>query len=374
MALTWYLCDLKTGNTINEFPLSVGDVERRVGAASTVSADLAVHDPRCPAAWAQLLDPSRNMFVLDDDGSPVVAYVMDVDAYGGPSARLTLNTLESVLDHVYVRTHDFSEGVDDEATAAATLLADVVAPSFGFAVDVTPTGKTADHSYAFEEDRTVGSALNDLMAADGGPEWTIRVTWQNGPGSRLIKTIQIRAQIGNTIPSTVIENKHLEERKVTRSASGDNLATYVIATSDGSGPSRPMSAAYVDADAIAAGVPQWEARVPFTAIDDPDQLDRLAEAGLRRRAGGLTTWEMVLAQSKPGCPRVGRDFDAGDTVQIQSGRMGRFRLEGETFDRYEDPHTWIGMARIIGWRASIEGRRFRTVTPIFWDDREKGTT
>jgi hypothetical protein len=379
VALTWYVCHVKTGDRLDEFPLTrVGTIERTIGAATTTSAVLPVRDPRCPPNWDTLLDPATAMLVLDDDGVPLVGYVIDRPTAGTPEVGLSLRSLESIPESVNVRTHDFYEKTDtspgdDEADAAAALLNDVVVPGWGFTLAVTKTGKTADHSYAYEEDRSVASALNDLMGAEGGPEWTIRLRWEDDTRSRLVKTIQIGPKIGAEMPGTVVENRHIESRTRTVSASGDDLAISVVATSDGSGPSRPMSDPFVDIDALDRGVPPWEARVHTTAVDDPAQLERIAEAGLRRRWAGITTFEMVLASSEKGCPRVGRDFDAGDTVYVESDPVGK-HYDDKGRVRYDDPVSWYGMTRVIGWRATIVGSSFGTVTPVFWVDREVGVS
>lgn len=361
MVVTWYLCDLKTGRVIDELPLKVSaDLESTVSTPTTLGATLDVHDEMLVGKdWVTLIDPMRAMIVPVVDDFPLgVAYVIDADSAGAPSATMNLTSIETILDAVNVRTHDFSLDVDDEADAAATLITDVIADSFGFELDVTHTGQTGDHSYAFEEDRTVGSAVNDLASADGGPEWTMRVTWADEKHNRFIKTVQIAKQIGATVPSVTFEDVHLDSRTRNRSYARGNRATYVIATGDGSGPERPMSAPAVDGDALDAGVPQWEVRIAKTAVDDIDQLNRLAVAGLERRWSGIQTWEMRLALKKPGCPVPGRDFNAGDMVDVQTG------------PQEHDPATWYGPARVIGWRATIAGRQLVTVTPVFFEPKE----
>jgi hypothetical protein len=380
VALSWIVVDTKTGGQRGELPLSVsGDVERTVGASSALSATLDLEDARCPADWENLLDARFNTLVLDDDGHPLNSYVIDQCPFGEATVQIALKSAESLLESVNCWTHDFYEVADpkanpadaaanDEANVAATLLSDVIGPDHGFDLDITLTGKTADHSYSFEEDRTVLSALNDLMEADGGPEWTIRYAWSDDVPARLVKTIHIAPTIGTVIPSTVVDDKHLKSRTRTVATGPGTLATHVIAVSDGSGEYRPMSVPFVDQDALDAGAIRREARVHVTGVDDQDQLNRIGEAGLRRRWSGLTTWAMTLTATEPGCPRPGRDFDAGDTVQIQTGpRVGR--ITGTVYDSA----SWHGMARIIGWRAQIVGSTFSTVTPVFWEDKEVGT-
>lgn len=382
MALSWVVCQIASGDQVDVLPLTVsGDVERTVGAPSSLSASLAVTDEKCPPNWVHLLDGKRHMIVLDDDGQPLVGYRIGQYETGSPEVPIPLRSLESALDAVNVWTHEFwqrdieiggSEPGTDEAEVAAIILRDVLAAplttpgSWGFTLDVTPTGRTADHTYAAEEDRTVLSVLNELMAAEGGPEWTIRYSWSDDVPRRLIKTIHIAPIIGSTIESTVIESHHLASRKRKVSFEGDNLATHVIAVSDGSGLDRPTSDPFVDQDALDAGVPRVEARIHVSGVDDTGLLNRVGEAGLRRRWDGLTTWDLTLAATAVGCPRVGRDFDAGDTVPVQIDPV--ILTDG----RVVDPGSWYGMARIIGWRAQIGDGIFKTVTPVFWEDRDLG--
>lgn len=379
MALTWLLCHVQSGDRITDLPLIVtGDLECTVSTATTVQAQLNIHGPTCPPDWATIIDPMTAMLVPVDGQHPLgVAYVIDADSYGDPTGTMTLNSIESILDSVFVRTHEFWEfdpedsvsPGDDEADALATLLSDVIAAplttpgTFGFELDVTQTGKCADHAYAFEEDRTLLSVANDLSKADGGPEWTMRIRWADSKRNRFIKTIHIAPRIGAVTPSVVVENHHLDGRIRSRSFARGNRAVHVIATGDGSGPDRPMSKPAVDVDALDRGVPQWEARVQTTAVDDLAVLDRIAVAGLRRRWAGVVTWDMRLALTKRGCPRVGRDFDAGDAITIESKAMPN------------DPVEWLGLARIIGWRASLDGDgNLKTVTAVFYEAPEEGTT
>ncbi len=360
MKVTWYLCDLKTGAVVTELPIATaGDIESTISTATTVSVAVQIHAKGCPTNWADLIDPMRAMLVpaFGDDEQVAVGFYIDSVVTGKPTADLTLRSLEGIPDEVNVRTHDFFEDEDDEAHVAAMLLADVVAPSFGFDVIFTETGKTGDHSYAFEEDRTVKSALDDLAQADGGPEWTVQLRWENEKHQRIIKWFEIGPRVGAVTPATVFENKHLAEDRIRRRAFGSGQrATYVIATSDGSGLDRPMSTPHVDTAALAAGVPQWETRVAFSGVDDDAQLDALAVPALARRRRGVTTFELSLRVDESGCPVLGRDFRAGDTVTIDSGPTAN------------DPVSWQGLARVIGWRAEVSGSRVVKVTPIFWTD------
>ncbi|MFC5676078.1 hypothetical protein [Aeromicrobium endophyticum] len=366
MPLSWTLHDLRSGDLTEELPLTVnGTVEKTVGESSSLGVTLAVRSAGCPANWATLIDPMRAMFVLSDDDGPIVGYYLAGDGAGKPTATFALTSLEGLLNETYCRTHDFYEGQHDETVAAATLLADVVASDrpggYNFEVDATPTGRTADHSYLFEEEQTVGDALADLSKTQGGPEWTVRLRWADSTKQRIIKTIEIGPRIGADVPGVVVENAHLAQdgyRSRIGSYSRGKRATYVIATGDGSGGERSMSTPSVDADAFDDGVIQWEVRLPTTGVTDDIQLERISDTGLARRRRGIRTWEMELAISA-GAPRPGRDFDAGDRITIDSAPLR------------DDPIEWRGPARVIGWRAKVEGRDFSTVSPVFYEEPEE---
>lgn len=360
MSLTWYLCDLQSGDLVTDLPLSAnGAIEKSLSESSSLGVTLAIHSDACPANWATLVDPMRAMFILDDGVHPVQGYYVADDGAGEPTATFTLTSLEGLPFEVYCRTHDF---FTDDSDVIETLLSDVLVPSFGFELDITTTGKPEaewiDRSYSFEEDRTVGDAISELSKARGGPEWTVRLRWEDATRRRIIKTIVAGPKVGATIESVVVENIHLDKRLRKGNYSRGNRATHVIATGDGSGAGRMMSSAHVDADALDAGVPQWEVRVATEGVEGDAQLDDIAFAALLRRRRGMRTWEMELALSS-GAPRPGRDFNAGDTITIDSGPMP------------DDPEEWRGLARVIGWRANIAGGDFSTVTPVFYEEPEE---
>jgi hypothetical protein len=240
VALGWTVHDLVTGDLIDELPLTVGSIEKTIGEASTISVSLPVHSDKCPENWADLIDPMRVMFVLSDGDHPIQGYYISEENAGEPTATFPLTSLEGIPGETYCRTYDFTEGVHDESTVVATLLSDYVAAplsklgSFGFELAVTPTGISRDHSYLFEEDRTVGDAISELSKARGGPEWTVRLRWESDAKQRIIKTILVGPKVGATIESVVVENIHLKGDRIRRGAySRGNRAVHVIATGAG---------------------------------------------------------------------------------------------------------------------------------------------
>lgn len=353
--LAWYVADLTSGAVIEELPLKArGTIERTIGQKSTFAADLDILDPSCPPNWASI-DWRRCMIVPTGDDVPLCAYrVTDTPEIGGPTVALTLASLEGIAEEVYVPAGEFTDA--DDATVAAHLLGKI-ATGWNFELVVKQTGTLGDYVFSDYEDRMVSSALADLTSKDSGPEWITRIRWEDETHRQFVKTIEISPRVGRRIESTVIEDHHLAERR--RSRSWAKLAVRTQAVGDGIGESRPMSPWVVDTEAIAAGVPPWELRVPAPTVEDEAGLAQVAQAAATRYRYGTQTWSLTIAQTEPGAPRLMDDYDVGDTVTMALDPT-----------RY-DPASWHGPARVIGYRVRMEGRLVVEVTPVFYNPDEE---
>lgn len=351
--LTWYVADLKTGKFVEEFPFKTSGIERTVSQRSTCSVTLDVVDPSTPPSWQQIIDGRRALIVPVDDGTPLCGFTVEqITGIGTPTIGLTLVSLEGLPDSVYVTDLEFTEGDTDESEVARQLLTAKFTTGWGFTLNVTATGRSGDHVYSQFEDRTVLSALNDLAAQEGGPEWVTRIQWENSTHQRFTKSIEIGPQVGRVNTSVILEDHHLQVR--TRDRSWNRRAVSTIATGDGSGDSRPMSSPVIDREAIAAGVPPWEMRVAATSIESEDGLDRFAQSAAAKWRYGTSAWSLEVNQMVTGAPRVAHDYDIGDVVTLD--------LRANEFDTTE----YSGPARLVGWKASVMDGRLTTVTPVFW--------
>ena len=359
--LTWYLADLKTGRTIEEMPFKAGNLEASVSKVTTSSVALDLADPSCPTNWAQLIDGRRSMLVADDDDTILGAYLFtEAPDIGGPTVSFQVSSLDAIFDRINVGTFDFTEGVDDEADVAAALLGHKVTTEFGFEVAVTKTGTSANHSYSHFEDRKVGDALSELAAQAGGPEYVVRLRWEDETKRRVVKTVEIGPQVGHDRVSTLVEDLHLAQRR--RSRSWKYCAVETIATGEGTGESRLMSDTVLDDQAVAAGIPRWELRVSATSIADEDGLGRVAVQAAKQYRFGTQVWNLEFAQNMPGAPRLGADYELGDVVTL-----------GLETTRW-DPMSFHGTARLIGWSAEVAGRALVKVTPTFWSPDQEDLT
>ncbi|TSD68140.1 hypothetical protein [Aeromicrobium piscarium] len=401
MSLTWYLADLQSDQVIDVLPLSVGSMERTISAATSTTASLDIKDPTLPPNWSSLVDGRRQYLVPVDtapDGveTPLLGYLVERVIPGEPEVPFALKSLESALELLICRDHDFTQV--DASQILATLCSDVLASreigGWRFELDVTDCGLLLDQDYYWTEDRTIASAADDLTSAEGGPEYLVRVTWADDDHTRFRKTIEIGPQVGHDMATTVIENGDLSSR--TRPRDWSEFGTHVIATGDGSGDSRPMSQPVVDDEAMDAGVPRRDVRHAASSVDDEAVLDVIAAGEAARRRYGTRSWELEIVAAADHAPRVGRDFDAGDTVYMDLGPwwrsnirrfrqgfgIGRFGAgafgvgEGSVSDEdfLIDPAEWRNPdgtpapARLAGWRATVQGRTITHVTPVFWDE------
>lgn len=360
--LTWTLHDLRSGILLDELPLTPsGDIEATFGAPTSLDVTLDLADDACPPNWESLIDPRRVMIVVCDDKWPLIGYVVSTPQVAGSTATYGLQSLEACADRVFVGDHEFTEGVDDEADVLATLWQEDLVDGFGFDLDITTTGKSADHSYYDAEDRSVLSASQALMQADDGPEWRIVLSWADQTHNRIVKTVEIAPRVGDDQAEAIFDDKVVTARTRRVDYGPDSGAVIVRAVADGSGSNRPMSADHVDQDAIDHGVPPWEARVSVTGIDDDTPggpLDRAAISALKRMRLGATTWDIEADAMEPACPRVGRSFTPGDTVQMDLGPTEW------------DPASWKGPARLQGYRATVQENTITTITPVLWVDPE----
>lgn len=363
MNLRWLLADLVTGQVIDELPLSLeGTLERTVSAKMTAAATLPTRSQYTPDGWTNMLGAGRSMIVpvIDDLNSlPLHGYVVTAPEPGDSLVTIRLTSLEVAAEAWVCRDHEFDQV--DESRIIETLLADDIAPGFGFDLDVTDCGRLSDQTYSWYEDRTVASAINDLTGRLSGPEWTTRVRWADANQSRFEKVIEIGPRIGRVIESTIVENHHVAVggRKRPRDwTPGRAFATAVQAVGDGSGESRPMSDLLVDDTSVAAGTPLWMSRVPAPTLEEQADLDAFAASKLRLMRYGRQSWDLTLNLAEETCPMPVLDFDAGDTITM--------RLDPTP----DDPASWYGPARQIGWRLAAEGNQLTTFTPVFWDPSE----
>lgn len=363
--VTWLGCDFVTGRIIAELPDVTGSVSRVLGAYT--SAGLRLPIPLAgPGALGrsaiQATQPGRTM---------IVAVVNDIPAWGGIVVRrkggteatleLSTVTLEGYLDRRYVRNHTWTQ-VDEASVIAAGLVGDARTEGIGLIVDAPPTGTLRDRTYAGSDDATVYRRLEELMAVEGGPEWTIDLDWADESQTVVAKIFRVRKRIGRSAaqPTAVFEttaHSVFSSRGASQAHyaysedySDGRGANHILAVSSGEGEDRPISAPARAEDLIASGWPRYESRIsPSTSIKATQVLDAHARAELALRKFGSRTWTITTRWDA--FPRYGMDWRLGDDVA--------WNLTG-----HRHPDGVMGQGRIIGFDLDMQAG---TLQPILWE-------
>jgi len=321
VTLTWYACDLKSGRISEELRslTQSGTISRKLGVSTTAQFDLDLNG--APPQWESATDPGRTMLVAVDTLTeiPVWAGIILTRA-GGSSSTLQLGTAtpEAYFDRRYTGT--YSGTLRDQALIMADLTTAVLTDAPPFVVDA-PAAGGSPLTYALEDgdDRTVLSALQELMGMDGAPEWTVDIAWADAAMTAFTLPFRVRPKIGvqSASPDAVFDFPGCVAGYVyTESYEAGKGATTVRAWGDGEGSGRLRSADHTADDLIVSGWCEWEYRfTPAAGLSDPDQLDAHASEALSQMRSGSRAWTLSAVASAS--PRVGRDFALGDSVGVQ---------------------------------------------------------
>lgn len=368
MDVTWYVCDLLTGQFLEEVPLDAGGaITRRIAYSTQQTLNLPTADEKCPNDWADLLVPGKSLCVLTMDHEPVQGWTVDEYKFGDTTVPVTCSTLETMAERSNVPTYP----ADDDSTtdlgttdlsAVAAAIAAPLADRFGVVIEWTPCGTTNPDLPAYDNtvDQSILAALNDLSAAENGPEWRLIVRWVDPTVRREFeKVLQIGPRIGMDRPDAIFDldaggRGNIESYERTISFAAGKGATMLIGTSDGSGTSRPMTDPLVS-DLVADGWPVWEERAAFTGLDSSDDPDAAllsrAKATLAQRELGGVVWVLTVDEN---APAPGRDYGEGDTVQIQIAPQGK-----------ADPIGGMKTTRVAGWTLDPATGRSN---PVLWEN------
>ncbi|MFI6329852.1 hypothetical protein ACIBBG_16315 [Micromonospora chersina] len=360
----WLGCDLVTGRIVEELPdlRPSGSISAVLGAYTSASFTLPIplggHGAP-PRDWLAATEPGRTMIVAVLAGVPVWAGVV-LTRRGGTEATAELGcvSLGGYLDRRYVRDHAFVQV--DEALIAASLVDDANIEGIGLIVDAPPTGTLRDRTYADQDDKTVYSALRELMGVIGGPEWTVALGWMDATQTAIAAIVRVRKRIGlasaspNAVFATGTANAVVSSRGVSdaRYTYGEDYqsgkgANHIIATSSGEGEARPQSAPARDEALFAAGWPRWEHRYsPSSSITDTGTLNGHAAQALSLMGRGART--LTITARADTYPLLGTDWSVGDDIG--------YELTG-----HRHPAGLTGVARAVGWDLNPEAG---TVSPI----------
>jgi hypothetical protein len=352
MEARWYGCEIISGGVIEELPVEPqGSLGSRLGAYSSAAVNIPI--PKAPAGWVEACEPGRTMLVLDldyGDGPALVWGGLVLEELDGTvaTAQRGLVTLEGYLDRRYVGNHTWVGA--DESVIVSGLVGDAQTEGIGFTLDLPAAGTTRDRTYLNKDNKTVYSALRELMGVIGGPEWTVELAW-NADHSAVVKTFKLRPRIGTGVdpPAAVFQSAGESSASYTYRLSwgaGDG-ANHVVAYSSGEGDDQPFSSPARDEAGLASGFPRFEHRFqPSTSITNVSTLDGHAERALEIMRAGARAF--TVSARLGAYPRLGVDWRLGDDVGMD--------LYG-----HRHPTGIVATRRCIGWDLDL---RAETVAPV----------
>jgi hypothetical protein len=316
--LDWYACDLLSGGIIEELkslrptqPLS-----RRLGTVTT--ARFSLHLEGAPDGWEACTAPWRTLLVAVDSATdtPLWAGII-LTREGGSTDTLEIGaaTPEHYFDRRYVTDHALVQ--QDQADVITALVSEALTLGPPFVMDAPDTGVLMNFSVLDSDDKTVLSAMQQVMAVDGGPEWTVDVAWTVDRAGFTLP-VRVRPKIGTQLadPESVFDLPGcISEYSIHESYEIGRGATVTVARGEGEGTSRLTSADQIATDLEATGWPRGVYRwTPSSGITDLTQLDAHAARALTLMRAGAVVWSVDAAASR--APRLGIDWALGDTIRI----------------------------------------------------------
>lgn len=356
--MTWLACDLRTGAVIEELAALVpgGSLQRRLGHSTSLSCSLPLAG--APSGWEGATEKGRTLLVcISDAGVPAwPGMVMTRNRGSASSVSLGLATPEAYLDRRYVGDHAW-EQVDEASVIAAGLFADAQPDGIGLTIDAPATGTLRDRTYADADDKTMLSALTDLMGVQDGPEWMIDCRWRDSKQTSVELVARVRKKIGvqPAMPAAVFDLPGCvtvyEQAESYENGKGANV---VRAYGDGEGDTRAVSDPAEADDLIASGWPRYEYRwTPSSSIVQTDTLNGHASSALALMATGASVW--TFTASTLAAPQLGVDWGLGDNVRLS---VAPGRSAGH-------PDGVEVVARAWGWDWDT---RADTITPILVEE------
>ncbi len=318
LELAWYGCDLRTGAIIEDLPTlaPTGTLSRQLGKHTSTSFDLGL--PGAPGDWEAATNQGRTLLAAVDTATDIPIWAGIVLTRDGGSAQSL--DLGAVTPEAYLNRRYTSDQVliqQDQAAVITSLMASPLSAGPVFVMDAPATGVLMDYQALDSDDRTALSAMQEVMALDGGPEWTVDIAW-NTDHSGFVLPVRVRPAIGTqaAAPEAVFDFPGCVASYVLSESYEDGKgATVVQARGEGEGASRLSSTAQIATDLETGGWPRYVYRyTPASGITDPGQLTAHAVQSLAVMRTGAAVWSLDAIASR--APRLGRDWGIGDTVRV----------------------------------------------------------
>lgn len=370
--LQWVSADLRTGKVIADLPSLDPQWPLRgtIGQYDTGTAKLYLDG--APVNWERAVLEGASVLHVYDDQDPALT-----PQWSGIVMSATRNTATDTVDLSMVTAEGYTDRryVGDLTYSAEpqyTLIQDLVSR---YIVDgaqpglpittlvVTPgSGTPVDHVWLDSNNATVYSRLQQIMAVQGGAEWTITWAWTTDQ-AKILPTLLIGSRIGSSPiaglgPATTWSMPGcVSVAQQVRDYTSGKGANVVTAYSSGTGSITPTSGPQSAADF--GGRPTYEFRwTPSTQVTDPLILTAWAQQAVKILNPGAVT--LILSGAITASPRFGYDWQLGDQVGYSIGGLD---------DNGKDtvlafPGGLIGTGRAI----SRELTDPNTITPVLAQD------
>lgn len=357
MEIEWWSVDFKTGQRFGQVHAqSAGKLSRFIGTSSdtTVNVRCSQDGVEIPG-WDEATQKRRRLLVAVDKDSDLIVWggLVRRRASGqGAWVACSVNTLERYLFRRYINS-TFSWTNVDPAQIAADVLAPVAAELGPLEVDVTMTGKSISAYYDINDNKRVGSVLEDLSGLAGGIEWTVDLEWADDDHTQVRYVVRVAPRIGLSpsgaasqwnMPGCIKDFTFIED-------DGEETgANDTIALSSGEGDSTPRSTRYEATDLLAVEA-RFERRfTPATSITSTTTLDQYAEADHAATRLGLT--QLTITANLDAAPAVNREWWLGDDidVEITCDRFPRRLVDGFWEAGYSR------RLRTVGWEMDLDAR------------------
>lgn len=359
MALSWVSTEAETGVIIADLPLlDVPSVKSVIGRYDTTTATLPLIE--APENWEQATEKGATHLILlsdnpADPSHPIPLWggrVTKRTRTGGDTISLSLATLESYLDCRFVG--DYAPVAVGQNTIISNLMTSYVTTGTNggvpFRIVTSGTNTARDRTYQNQGNKTVYSAMQDLMGVIGGPEWTVGWEWQTAP-ERITPVLYVSSRLGNAVPvglgpaATFEMPGPVTDFEYVEDYSNGKGANLVVASSSGTTAARPQSAPQSVTDLAR---PTLEYRwTPSTSISDISTLNAYALAAVQAMGGGSNAIALTAIMAE--APQLGIDWNIGDDIG--------FSITAPAF-----PNTLSGTGRAVGWEITISNTP--TIAPI----------
>lgn len=357
--ITWTSYDAKTGVPIEELPglRITSSISHIIGRGDQATAVLPITD-RLPDRWRIATDPGRAVIagVIEqgnrlEDSLVLWAGWVSRREYGDSSEiTLQLQPAEEWLARNYIGNMTFSQV--SETSIVRSLGLNSLASQFHGWVEEVPSPRLRDRTYTSDQDKTMLSAMQDLMRVIDGPEWATE--WRIDSTGRLCLVGLTASTLGRrtSSPSLLISRPHWTRSEDYSDGRGATIFTGV-ATREGD--DRVVVSRRAD-DLISQGYLELERRwQPDTGATSAPIISQYVDAAVAAQSLGTITYSLSVHLSDV---IPGRDFGLGDDVAI---------------DLYNPdlPGADLSLTmRILGWVADpdpISGE-IVNITPILYNE------